>query len=162
MQTTMKTPASFKSVPLVRPANLNDADAVASCVRAAFTPYIERIGKPPAPMLADFPELIADGKVWVAEMIGQVAGVLVQYETEAGFYIDTVAALPELQGTGVGRVLLLFAESEATWRGYRSIYLCTNIKMTENQVFYPKIGYIEYERKLDQGYNRIFYRKQLA
>jgi GNAT superfamily N-acetyltransferase len=162
MQTTMKTPASFKSVPFVRPANLNDADAVASCVRAAFTPYIERIGKPPAPMLADFPELIADGKVWVAEMIGRVAGVLVQYETEAGFYIDTVAALPELQGTGVGRVLLLFAESEATRRGYRSIYLCTNIKMTENQVFYPKIGYIEYERKLDQGYDRIFYRKQLA
>ena len=112
-------------------------------------------------MLLDFPEIIAAGKVWVAEIAGQIVGVLVQYETEAGFYIDTVAALPKLQGTGIGRALLVFAESEAIRRGYRSIYLCTNLKMTENQAFYPKIGYVEYERKLDQGYDRIFYRKQL-
>jgi len=158
----MKTSSAPKSEPLIRPALLSDADAVARFVKAAFTPYIERIGKPPAPMLADFPELIAAGKVWVAEIAGRVVGVLVQYKTETGFYIDTVAALPELHGTGVGRALLLFAESEAARRGYRSIYLCTNVKMTENQIFYPKIGYVEYERKLDQGYDRIFYRKQLA
>jgi ribosomal protein S18 acetylase RimI-like enzyme len=112
-------------------------------------------------MLSDFPELIAAGKVWVAEIAGQVVGMLVQYETKDGFYIDTVAAIPELQGTGVGKALLLFAESEATRRGFRSIYLCTNVKMIENQDFYPKIGYVEYERKLDQGYDRVFYRKQL-
>ena len=33
--------------------------------------------------------------------------------------------------------------------------------MTENQVLYPKIGYVEYTRKVDQCYDRIFYRKQL-
>lgn len=158
----MKTSSNPKPGPLVRPALPKDADAVAGCVKAAFAPYIERIGKPPAPMLLDFPEIIAAGKVWVAEIAGRVVGVLVQYETEAGFYIDTVAALPALQGTGVGRALLLFAESEASRRGFRSIYLCTNVMMTENQVFYPKIGYVEYERKLDQGYHRIFYRKQLT
>jgi ribosomal protein S18 acetylase RimI-like enzyme len=158
----MKTPYSSKSEPFVRPAHLSDADAVAGCVKAAFSPYIERIGQPPAPMLANFPEIITAGNVWVAEISGQVVGVLVQYETEAGFYIDTVAAIPELQGAGVGRALLLFAEREAIRRGYRSIYLCTNVKMTENQAFYPKIGYVEYERKLDQGYDRIFYRKQLS
>jgi GNAT superfamily N-acetyltransferase len=157
----MRTSSNPRPEPLVRPAHPSDAGAVASCVRAAFTPYIGRIGKPPAPMLSDFPELIAAGKVWVAEIAGQVVGVLVQYETRAGFYIDTVAVIPELQGAGVGRALLLFAESEATRRGFRSIYLCTNVKMTENQVFYLKIGYVEYDRKLDQGYDRIFYRKQL-
>ena len=160
-QTNMKTLSSPKSELLVRPAHLSDVGAVASCVKAAFTPYIERIGQPPAPMLANFPEIIGAGKVWVAEIAGQVVGVLVQYETRAGFYIDTVAVIPELQGAGVGRALLLFAESEATRRGFRSIYLCTNVKMTENQVFYLKIGYVEYDRKLDQGYDRIFYRKQL-
>ena len=158
----MKTSFAPKPEPLVRPALPSEAVAVANCVKAAFTRYIERIGKPPAPMLLDFPDVIAQGNVWVAEVAGQVGGVLVQYETEAGFYIDTVAVLPELQGTGVGRALLLFAESEAVRRGYCSIYLCTNIKMTENQAFYPKIGYVEYERKHDQGYDRIFYRKQLG
>jgi len=124
-------------------------------------PYIERMGKPPAPMLADFPAMIAARQVWIAEMDGQVVGVLVQYETERGFYIDTVAVIPALQGAGVGRALLIFAEQEAQRRGFRSIYLCTNAKMTENQVFYPKIGYIEYDRKIDDGYDRVFYRKQL-
>lgn len=157
----MESPSNPKPENIVRLANASDAEAVASCVRAAFTPYIDRIGKPPVPMLADFPALIAAGQVWVAEMGNQVAGVLVQYETEEGFYIDTVAVLPVLQGSGVGRALLVFAEDEAKRRGYQSIYLCTNIKMTENQVFYPKIGYVKYERRLDQGYDRIFYRKQL-
>jgi len=94
-------------------------------------------------------------------MDNQVVGVLVQYETEDGFYIDTVAAIPAYQGAGVGRALLVFAEHEAQRRGFQSIYLCTNTKMTENQIFYPKIGYVEYDRRLDQGYDRIFYRKQL-
>ena len=157
----MKAASTPESEPLVRPALPGDVEAVAGCVKAAFTRYIEGIGKPPAPMLADFPTIIAAGKVWVAKIAGQITGVLVQYETEAGFYIDTVAVLPEMQGTGVGRALLLFAEEEAIRRGYPSVYLCTNVKMTENQAFYPKIGYLEYERKMEQGYDRIFYRKSL-
>jgi ribosomal protein S18 acetylase RimI-like enzyme len=157
----METPSNPGPEPVVRPANAGDTEAVANCVKAAFTPYIERIGKPPAPMLADFPAIIAAGQVWIAEMDNQVVGVLVQYETEDGFYIDTVAVIPALQGAGVGRALLVFAEHEAQRRGLKSIYLCTNTKMTENQVFYPKIGYVEYDRRLDQGYDRIFYRKQL-
>jgi GNAT superfamily N-acetyltransferase len=147
--------------PRIRPATLYEASAVAEYVRVAFSPYIERIGKPPAPMLLDFPTVIAAGQAWVVDVDGDVVGALIQYETEEGFYIDTVAVLPAMQGRGIGRALLEFAEDEARRRGYRSLYLCTNVKMTENQVLYPKIGYVEYERKFDQGYERIFYRKQL-
>ena len=77
----MKTSSAPKSEPLIRPALLSDADAVARCVKAAFTPYIERIGKPPAPMLADFPELIAAGKVWVVSVpdYGMWGGTLSWY-----------------------------------------------------------------------------------
>ncbi len=157
----MKIPPNPSSIPNIRPAIPPDASSVAGCVKSAFSPYIERIGKPPAPMLLDFPAVIAAGQVWVAELDHKVVGALVQYETEEGFYIDTVAVLPSLQGRGVGRALLVFAEDEALRCGYHSIYLCTNVKMTENQVLYPKIGYVKYERKLDQGYDRIFYRKQL-
>ena len=63
---------------------------------------------------------------------------------------------------GANRALLEFAEGEALRRGYHSIYLYTNVKMTANQVLYPKIGYVAYERKFDQGYDRIFYRKKLG
>jgi GNAT superfamily N-acetyltransferase len=147
--------------PIIRSAAAGDAVTAAEVVKNAFSPYIVRMGRPPAPMLLDFPAIIAAGQVWVAELDQQLAGVLVQYETEQGFYIDTVAVIPALQGRGVGRALLEFAEGEALRRGFGSLYLCTNVKMTENQVLYPKIGYVEYEHKHDQGYDRIFYRKEL-
>ena len=147
---------------IIREAVITDLDAVKACVVAAFDVYTERIGKPPGPMLLDFAAEIEARHVWAAESRSKVVGVLIQYETEQGFYIDTVAVMPHLQGTGIGRTLLQFAEGEALRRGYDSIYLCTNVKMTENQAFYPRIGYVEYERKFDGGYDRIFYRKQLT
>ena len=33
--------------------------------------------------------------------------------------------------------------------------------MTESQVFYPRIGYVEYDRRHDGGYDRVFYSKAL-
>lgn len=90
----------------------------------------------PARMLADYAELTASGKVWVAELAGRLVGVLVQYET-AGFYIDTVAVSPASQKTASDAH---FAEAEALRRGFRAIYLCTNSAMTENLLFYPRIG----------------------
>ena len=145
----------------IRVASASDADGVRACVVAAFERYVERIGKPPGPMLLDFPALVGEGRVWVADAEGEVVGILVVYETGQGFYLDTVAVRPVRHGTGIGRELLQFAEHEALRRGFDSIYLCTNAKMTENQVLYPKIGYVEYDRKLEAGYDRIFYRKSL-
>lgn len=147
---------------IVRSATAADAPSALACVTEAFEPYVERIGRAPAPMLLDYPTLIAEGRVWVAELNSQLGGVLVQYETQDGFYIDTVAVSASCRGTGVGRALLEFAEAEAARRGFKSIDLCTNSKMTENQVLYPKIGYVEYDRRTEAGYDRVFYRKTLA
>lgn len=150
------------SLPIVRLAATGEAVAVLACVSAAFEMYIDRIGKPPAPMLLDYPKLIEERCVWVIKRTTEIEGVLVQFETPDGFYIDTVASSPGARGTGIGRALLQFAEREAIRRGFASVYLCTNSKMTENQVFYPKIGYVEYDRKRDAGYDRVFYRKSLT
>ena len=155
---------------LSRAARPGEADAVRACVVAAFSMYIARIGKPPGPMTLDFDAEIRAGHVWVVPgeagfegaMAGALAAALVQYETAEGFYIDTVAVRPGLQGMGVGRALLEFAEREAVRRGHDSIYLCTNSKMTENQVFYPRIGYVETARGTVDGYDRIYYRKPLT
>ncbi len=150
-----------KVEPIVRTAKREDAAAVKACVARAFEHYIVRIGKPPAPMLLDVAAEIEAGHVWVAQLPKNIIGVLVQYETASGFYIDTVAVDPKVQGIGAGKALLQFAEREAVRRGYNSIYLCTNEKMIENQSFYLRIGYSEYERKYDEGYDRVFYIKTL-
>lgn len=146
---------------LIREATASDVLPAKSCVLSAFLRYVERIGKEPAPMLLDFSAEVEANRVWVAEAEAAVVGVLVQYETDAGFYIDTVAVLPDCQGKGVGKALLQFAEQEAIRRNFESLYLCTNSKMTENQVLYPRIGYVEFDRQVVSGYDRVFYRKQL-
>jgi GNAT superfamily N-acetyltransferase len=158
----MHTAPTSPVEPFVRSATAADASAALACVVEAFEPYVERIGKAPAPMLLNYPTLIAERRVWVAELNSRLEGVLVQYETQDGFYVDTVAVSARCRGSGVGRALLEFAEAEALRRGFTSIYLCTNSKMTENQVLYPKIGYVEYDRRADAGYDRVFYRKALA
>jgi ribosomal protein S18 acetylase RimI-like enzyme len=147
---------------LIRAAQTEDEPAVRQCVADAFEKYIERIGKPPAPMLLDYGVFIKEGRVRVAEHQNKICGVIVIYETSTRFYIDTVAVKSDFQGMGVGRALLEFAEGEAIRLGFTSIYLCTNVKMTENQIFYPRAGYVEYERRMEDGYDRVYYRKKLS
>lgn len=151
-----------KQLPHIRPAVAADANAAQACIHAAFSPYIERIGRPPAPMLLDLAQEVAAERVWIAEIGGALAGVIVQYMTDQGFYIDTVAVQPALRGTGVGRALLQFAEAEAGRRDCGEVYLCTNSRMVENQALYSRVGYTEYERKNVGPYDRVFYRKQVS
>jgi ribosomal protein S18 acetylase RimI-like enzyme len=145
----------------IRLAAPGDARQAKACIDAAFEAYIPLIGKPPAPMCLDLAAEIAARHVWLAENDGAAAGVLVQYETDTGFYLDTVAVLPQLHGTGVGRALLQHAERTAVECGCDSIWLVTNAVMARNQVLYPRIGYVEFDRRHDGGYQRVFYRKTL-
>lgn len=145
----------------LRRAQAGDASAVQACVCAAFEMYRQRIGKAPAPMHYDYPSLIGQRRVWLAERDGLLSGALVLLEEHGQFVLDTVASTPQARGTGVGRALLQLAEDEARRAGYSSIQLYTHIKMTENQQLYPRLGYVEYQRAEQDGYARIFYRKSL-
>ncbi len=50
----------------IRLATPNDFAAIESCARDAYAKYVERIGREPAPMVADFATQIDDGLVHVA------------------------------------------------------------------------------------------------
>lgn len=144
-----------------RPATLDDVGGVTACVCAAYHRYIQRIGKQPGPMLEDYANVIREHHVHVVEHARRIVGVLVLMETEEGLLIDNVAVDPAAQGTGVGRLLLEFAEAEARRRKLRSIYLSTNEKMTENQQLYARIGYVAFDHRVINGYPRVFMRKPL-
>jgi N-acetylglutamate synthase-like GNAT family acetyltransferase len=123
----------------LRPARPADAEAIASVVELAYTPYIERIGRKPGPMLENYAQVVAERHVTVAERGGEVIGVLVLVTTEEGFLLDNIAVHPEHRG-GLGKALLQYAESECRRQGFPSIYLYTHQKMTENQALYSRIG----------------------
>lgn len=145
----------------IRIATEADAAAVAACVHAAYRHYIERIGRPPGPMLDDYAQVIRERQVHLAEARGELAGILVLQVAEDGFLLENIAVAPAHKGTGVGRVLLELAEAEARRQGFASIYLYTHEKMTENQALYAKIGYLEYDRRFEQGLARVYMRKAL-
>ena len=146
----------------IRKAVLGDVPAITACVCEAYVRYIERIGKRPGPMLEDFEDTIREAQVHVAELYGQVVGVTVFKVTDEGFYLDNVAVRPSIKGAGVGRLLLKFAEAEALRLGFRSIFLATHELMHENRSLYTRIGYVEYDHRVVNGYPRVFFRKQVS
>ncbi len=113
-------------------------------------------------MLDDYAAVIGESLVQVAvDDSNRVVGTIVLQETAEGFCIDNVAVRPSIQGLGVGRSLLRFAEDEALRRGYSSICLATHELMVENREFYERIGYRQYDARIVAGYPRVFLRKDL-
>jgi GNAT superfamily N-acetyltransferase len=151
-------------MPPIVPAAPRDARAVAGCVRSAYAHYVERIGREPAPMTADYAALIAAGEVWLiraGEAGEEVAGVLVLRPQPPALLLENVAVAPDHQGEGLGRALMAFAEDHARAEGLGEIVLYTNERMTENLRFYPALGYVETGRSMQDGFARVFYRKPL-
>ena len=154
--------AGSQSSLCIRAATHADAENVATCVANCFTHYVERIGKPPQPMLRNYNHVIADHPVYLALVDEKLAGVLVLDQGVDGFSLDIVAVDPRFQGRGIGKQLVLFAEARARACGFDSIHLFTNAVMVENQAFYSRLGYTQYARRNEEGYDRVFFRKPLA
>jgi len=146
-------------MPEIVQAARGDARAVARCVRAAYAHYVERIGREPAPMTADYEALISAGEVWVARAGEDVAGVLVLRPRPPALLLENIAVTPDRQGEGLGRALMAFAEDRARAEGFAEVVLYTNERMTENLRFYPALGYVETGRAMQDGFARVFFRK---
>jgi ribosomal protein S18 acetylase RimI-like enzyme len=145
-----------------RSAEAADASRVAELVDAAYGHYLERIGMLPGPMTDDYADFIRNRQVTVAERQGAIVGIIVLTVTDEGFLVDNVAVHPSHRGTGLGRALLQFAEAEAQRAGFDAIYLYTHEKMTENLALYARIGYVEYDRRSQGAFSRVYLRKHLG
>jgi ribosomal protein S18 acetylase RimI-like enzyme len=145
----------------IRIAGPDDLDAVRRCIDAAFTPYVARIGRPPAPMLQDYAALIRKCAVHVLEGPEGLIGVLVLEPRTDHLFIDTIAVNPAHRGKGFGRTLMRFAENQARRRVLPEIRLYTHERMTETLPFYAALGFVETGRRLEDGYARIYFRKEL-
>jgi len=146
---------------LIRSATLLDVAAITSIVHDAYAPYIPRIGKEPAPMLDDYRQVIAGGEVFVLGAEGEVRGVLVLEQEGDVLHVQNVAVCNQARGQGLGRQLMSFAEGQARALGCEAIELYTKELMTENILFYPRLGYWETRRAAEDGYARVFFRKAI-
>jgi ribosomal protein S18 acetylase RimI-like enzyme len=132
-------------------------------VQRAYGHYVERIGMRPGPMDDDYEAAVRGRRAWVADVEGEVAGVLVLEAHEDHLLVENVAVEPGRQGQGIGRALLAFAEQHAANLGLPELRLYTHEKMTENQALYARLGYQEDERRrTEHGFDRVFMSKRLA
>lgn len=143
----------------IQRARPEDAAPICQVAMAAYSPYIRRIGRKPAPMVASFPPLIAAGEVWALAEIADIIGFIVMRTQKNCLHIENVAVHPERHGEGHGRALLEFAEAEARRRELPVMELYTNAKMTENLTLYARLGWRETDRRTEQGFERVYFEK---
>ncbi|MFV0473905.1 MAG: GNAT family N-acetyltransferase [Pikeienuella sp.] len=146
----------------IQRARPEDAGPIRSVASAAYTPYIRRIGREPAPMIADFPTLIAAGEVWALAEIAEIIGYIVLRAKGGSLHVENLAVLPERHGEGHGRALLDFAEGEARRRDLKRLDLYTNAMMTENLALYAQLGWREVGRRREDGFDRVYFEKPVA
>jgi GNAT superfamily N-acetyltransferase len=148
---------------MIRLAIPEDRAAVEAIVHEAYSIYIERIGKPPGPMLDDYGALIADRAVSVLEENGgEIAAIIVLLPRSDHLLLDNIAVRRDRQGQGLGRRLIAFAEDEARRLGHGEVRLYTHQKMSENIVLYSRLGFVETGHGREAGYDRVFMTKRLV
>ena len=120
-------------------AECSDADRV---LRAAFTPYMKRLGRAiPPDYYKWLPASIERGDVFVADESGRIVGVAATERRDTGLYLDRLAVDPAKQGSGLGGWLLVRLEEIARARGDRAMSLQTAEMMEHLLRLYGRHGF---------------------
>lgn len=127
----------------------------------AYINYVPRIGRVPAPMVADFQGHVQRGETSVATSGGGVIGYLIAYARVDDYFVENVAVDPASAGVGVGRTLMGHAEMLAREVGKSVVRLYTNVRMWENFSFYAGLGYHKTGEATESGFHRIYFEKNL-
>ena len=147
---------------VVERAKAEDVPVIKPMVDAAYSKYIERLGKLPAAMNSDYDKLLETQNVYVLRIRSRVVGSILLSRDGDAIKINNLVVDPSAQGRGYGRVLMDYAEQTARAQGLAAVTLFTNEKMHENIALYTKIGFTETGRRAEDGFNRVFFRKNLA
>ena len=146
----------------IRRATMADLTAIQRLMTDAYAKYVERIGRPPAPMTADYAAALGHSRVWVLERGKAIVGALVTEDRGDHLLLETVAVAHDCQRMGYGKMLLDRAERDAVELGLTEVRLYTNEAMTENLSFYPRHGYRETGRAVQHGFRRVFFSKTVG
>lgn len=152
---------SGTNIPELVPAGLKDLVFLETCARAAYALYVERIGREPAPMVADFQKDIEDGKASLILLDGKKVGYVIIFSKNDALFIENVALHPDAQGKRLARPIFEELENRARAAQLVKLSLYTNEKMTENLSLYPKLGFVETDRRTENGFNRVYFEKSV-
>lgn len=143
----------------VRAAKTKDLPAIAAIAEAAFAVHIPAVGRRPAPMDADFDAQLAAGQLYV---IGRpLAAYACWFARGDHIHLEALAVAPDQQGKGFGGLLIAAAQAAARAEGLAAVELYTNAAMTANLALYQRLGFEVVARKQINGFDRVYFRKDL-
>ena len=147
----------------IRKAAANDLSKIEQIARTAYQKYVGRIGKKPAPMLANFSAHLNDDTIFVVEdeRAQEIIAYAVIVVKNDQFWLENIAVAPANSAQGVGTKLIHFVEGFIA--DFADAYfLYTNIKMIENIDWYQRIGFTEIKRMTEDGFERVYFCKKLG
>jgi len=147
---------------ILRNAVEADLQEVRDIAQAAYQKYVERIGRPPGPMYADYAEELQNGRLYVTSQDRVTLGFAVFGTDGDEIYIDNLAIRPQHQSKGVG---VSFLDALENWGRDNSMYrvrLFTHALMHENIRNYQVAGFQMYARVMENGFDRVYMQKCIA
>ncbi|WP_309066573.1 GNAT family N-acetyltransferase [Microbacterium sp.] len=147
----------------ISPIRVEDAGEVMTLQRAAFVSEAQIYGTADMPPLTQTLDEVraelADCIGWVARVDGRLVGALRAQQSDGLLLIGRIAIAPDMQGEGIGRMLL-----EAAENGTRATEaeLFTGSLSEANIRLYERCGYRQTERvPQGDGTEQVFMRKRL-
>ena len=136
------------------------ADTLSFIAKNAYSHYINEIGRAPAPMVADYEQHLREDIIFTVKMTKKFVGFAIIQQKDDGYWLETIAVLPDYSGQGIGSRLI--DQIETYLLPLATHYqLYTNEVMREAQNWYRKLGFQETDRRMCNGFQRIYYQKKL-
>ncbi|WP_316014047.1 GNAT family N-acetyltransferase [Roseobacter sp. HKCCA0434] len=141
---------------MIRPATPNDLAEATRISHAAYDRYVAELGEDLPPRVQDFAPEIEAAHLWVCD-----GGLICARPHDGDWLIENVAVEPARQREGIGRNLIAAMEAEGRRRDFTRVVLYTNERMVENLALYPRLGYAETHRAVEDGRPRVWFAKDL-
>ena len=146
----------------IRLASFDDVGVLTSLVDAAYTPWIETVGRRPRPMDDDYHARCKDGQAWLAKQDGDLVGALVMEDMPGYLFLHNIAVAPASQHCGLGRAMMKFVEDQGRRKGYDQVRLTTSEVMIRNVALCTGLGYVVTHREPTTTADRLWMVKFLA
>ncbi len=90
---------------LIRAATAADVCRMHAIARAAYAKYVPRIGREPAPMVADYAAAIVEHDAVVIESAESVCGYMIAWPEGDAYFIENIGVDPARQREGLARIM---------------------------------------------------------
>ncbi len=140
----------------LRPAETDDAGAIAVLIRAAFAGPAETTDPKPSALRESAESVAATlgvGGGAVVELGTALVGAVLWQPRDGGLYFGRLAVAPACQGRGIARQLLAEVEAEAQRRGLSRLLLSTRLVWTGNRRLFTSLGFVETAQHAHPGYD---------